>query len=161
MRQKAIENMSFISKNDKKIWENYVSNFKSSGINFKNLNKKDIFPNKKKEFKIASTVNHIKLIRQGRIKPEGVIDLHGYRLQSAKIVLQKYILSAYDNNIRNVLVITGKGVNKTGALKKEVPVWLSEKNMVSLLITYEIAPKIYGGEGALLLRIKNKYKNLN
>ena len=90
-----------------------------------------------------------------------MIDLHGYRLQTAKTSLQKFILNAYDKNIRNVLIITGKGQNNLGVLKKEVPLWLDDENLNKLLISYETAPKTFGGEGALLVRIKNKYKNNN
>ena len=58
------------------------------------------------------------------------------------------------------MVITGKGNNNKGILKKEVPLWLNEKILADLLINYKPAPKNFGGEGALLLRIKNKYKNI-
>ena len=70
-------------------------------------------------------------------------------------------MNAYEKNIRNVLIITGKGYNNTGILKKEVPLWLNDKILTKLLINYKIAPKNFGGEGALLVRIKNKNKNLN
>ena len=94
------------------------------------------------------------------MRPEGVIDLHGYRLHNAKIALQKYTLNAYEKNIRNILIITGKGYNNKGILKKEVPLWLNGQNLMSLLVNFEIAPKEFGGDGALLVKIKNKKKNL-
>ena len=78
-----------------------------------------------------------------------------------KIILQKYIVNAYEENLRNILIITGKGQNNTGVLKKEVPLWLNDKILTRLLVNYKIAPKSLGGEGALLVRIKNKNKNLN
>ena len=95
-----------------------------------------------------------------KVRPECVIDLHGYRLHNAKIALQKYILNAYEKNIRNILIITGKGYNNKGILKKEVPLWLNDQNLMSLLVNFEIAPKEFGGDGALLVKIKNKKKNL-
>ena len=91
--------------------------------------------------------------------PEAVIDLHGYRLQTAKIILHNYIVNAYEKRIRNILIITGKGYNNTGALKKEVPLWLSDEKLMNLLINYETAPNKFGGAGALLVRIKNKNKS--
>ena len=61
-------------------------------------------------------------------------------------------------NRRNILIITGKGLNKTGLLKKEVPIWLNEREIKKILISYENAPKSFGGEGALIIRLKNKEK---
>jgi DNA-nicking Smr family endonuclease len=87
-----------------------------------------------------------------------VIDLHGYSLKVGKQNLESYILKSYENNLRNILVITGKGINNQGVLKKEVPVWLEEKKIKNYLISFEKAPNNNGGSGALLLRIRNKYK---
>ena len=140
--------MSPISKNDKQIWENYVANLNSYNINLVN--------NKKKYF----SKSRLKVFQKDKINnPEGVIDLHGYRLHTAKIILHNYIVNAYENNIRNVLIITGKGYNNTGALKKEVPLWLNDEAYVGLLINFKTAPSKFGGTGALLVRIKNKYKS--
>ena len=153
--------MSLISKNDRKTWQNYIDNFKNFNINFHN-NEKDIIkkPPKKKNQETVSS-SQLKLIKKGSVKPEGILDLHGYKLQDAKFTLQKYIVGAYKKNVRNILIITGKGQNNTGILKKEVPLWLNDKMLTSLLVNYKIAPKNLGGEGALLVRIKNKNKNLN
>ena len=75
-----------------------------------------------------------------------------------KIKLENYILKSYENNLRNIIIITGKGLNNLGALKKEVPIWLENQNIKKFLISYETAPNNCGGSGALLVRIKNKYK---
>ena len=102
----------------------------------------------------------MKLLKKNkRIIPEGVIDLHGYRLHTAKKILHNYIINAYEKKIRNILIITGKGQNNTGALKREVPLWLNDKTLLDLLINFETAPNKFGGEGALLVRIKNKDKS--
>ena len=101
----------------------------------------------------------MKQIKQGKLQPDGFIDLHGYRLHDAKITLQKYILNAYEKNIRNILIITGKGHNNNGLLRKEVPLWLNEKTLIKFLVNFETATKRLGGEGAILVRIKNKHKH--
>ena len=99
--------------------------------------------------------------KHGKARPESVIDLHGYRVFNAKIALQKYIVDAHEKNIRNILIITGKGYNNTGILKREVPLWLNDQKLMSLLVNFEIAPKEFGGEGALLVKIKNNKKNIS
>ena len=146
-----------ISKIDKKTWENYIADFNNFNISLKKnknivLNSKKVIPRK------TLSHNHFKLSKQMKLEPDGVLDLHGYRLHNAKITLQKYILKAYENNLRNILIITGKGYNNTGILKKEVPLWLNDRTLINLLINFKIAPKKFGGEGALLVKIKNKNK---
>ena len=145
--------MSSISKNDKQTWENYIANFNSFSINLKNR-KKDLV--KKKTTSTSKLSSHQK---EKKNTPQGILDLHGYRLKTAKVILHNYIINAYEKKIRKILIITGKGSNNTGVLKKEVPLWLNDKILIDLLINYETAPNKFGGEGALLVRIKNKNKS--
>ena len=151
--------MSLISKNDKKAWENYIANFNNFSINFQN-SKNNPVNKQTKIFLKNSSHGQLNSYKNSKVRPEGVIDLHGYRLHNAKIALKKYILNAYEKNLRNILIITGKGYNNEGILKKEVPLWLNDQNLMSLLVNFEIAPKEFGGDGALLVKIKNKKKNI-
>ena len=151
--------MSFISKNDKKTWEEYIINFKQFTLNTGTYDQeKKIKTVKKNLIQNHDSVNSFRLFKKGKLKPDGIIDLHGYKLKSGKIKLESYILKSYENNLRNILIITGKGLNHLGVLKKEVPIWLENKEIKKFIISYEIAPNFFGGSGALLVRIKNKYK---
>ena len=150
--------MSLISKNDKKTWENYIANFNNFSIKLQNNENSNLKKKTKVISKNSFSSEQLKSFKHEKAKPESVIDLHGYRLYNAKIALQKYIVNAYEKNIRNILIITGKGYNNTGVLKREVPLWLNDQKLMSLLVNFEIAPKEFGGEGALLVKIKNKKK---
>jgi len=152
--------MVFISKNDKETWQEYVSNFDRLTFNFYN-NGKNFYIDKLNNdlIKKKETKSSFNLLRKGKIRPDGIIDLHGYKLKTGKIKLQSYILFAYEKNLRNILIITGKGQKNTGVLKKEVPTWLNENETKTYIVNFEIAPINFGGEGALLVRIKNKLKN--
>lgn len=151
--------MSFISKNDKKTWEEYIINFKQFTLNTGTYDQeKKIKTLKKNLIQNHDSVNSFRLFKKGKLKPDGIIDLHGYKLKSGKIKLESYILKSYENNLRNILIVTGKGLNHLGVLKKEVPIWLENKEIKKFIISYEIAPNHFGGSGALLVRIKNKYK---
>ena len=66
--------------------------------------------------------------------------------------------NCYEKNIRNILIITGKGQNNKGVLKEEVPKWLNDKLLNKFLVNFNVAPKQFGGEGALLVRLKNRFK---
>ena len=151
--------MVAISKYDKKTWENYTSNFEKfiffpqdhGVVKTKRNNEKFILKNKK-------STNSIKTFNKKKFRPEMILDLHGYTLYSAKLSLQKFISNCYEKNIRNILIITGKGQNNSGALKEEVPKWLTDKFFKKYIISFILAPRNLGGEGALLVRIKNKFK---
>ena len=153
--------MKFLSKEDKELWENYKLNLNELRININpndlvNIVKKGNIRNSSIQ---GNTFNRfIKLLEKGKIEPDGVIDLHGLNLNNAKKNLNRYLFNAYNNYKRNILIITGIGLNKTGLLKKEVPIWLMENEISKLIINCRIAPNSFGGEGALIVRIKNKYK---
>ena len=153
--------MKFLSKEDKELWENYKLNLNELRIN---INPNDLVNIVKKgNIKNSSIQDNtfnkfIKLLEKRKIEPDGVIDLHGLNLNNAKKILNRYLFNAYNNYKRNILIITGIGLNKTGLLKKEVPIWLKENEISKLIINCRIAPNSFGGEGALIVRIKNKYK---
>ena len=151
--------MAAISKYDKREWENYVSNLEkyilfpkrnNRLLNNKENNKKLILKNK--------SLNSPKSFKKKKLEPEMNLDLHGQTLYSARLLLHKFIFNCYEQNIRNILIITGKGQNNKGALKMEVPKWLSDKFFNKFLVNFNVAPRHLGGEGALLVRLKNRFK---
>ena len=159
--------MAFLSNEDKEIWENYKLNMHKLRIDTKKIDinsnikyqNKTLLKNSKKNNIFNNTFEKfLKLLNKRKTEPDGIIDLHGLKLQEAKLILKNYIFQAYNNDRRNILIVTGKGLNKTGVLKKEVPIWLNEREIKKILISFEIAPKSSGGEGALIIRLKNKEK---
>ena len=154
--------MFTISEHDKRVWEKYVSDFEKFVLFPKNNSLPNTQGNNKKIFsKKDKPVNNFKNFKKKKLEPDIIIDLHGYNRYSAKLLLQKFISNCYDKNKRNIFIITGKGQNNKGALKEEVPKWLSDKSFVKFLVNFNVAPRRFGGEGALLVRIKNRYKKSN
>jgi len=151
--------MFSITKDDKKIWKEYVSNLNHYTIKFKpNNNVKS--NNSLYKINIKETKSFSKLLNKGLLKLDNIVDFHGYRLNDARIVLKNFVILSYKSNYKNILVITGKGQNNSGALKKELPNWLCEKEISKYIISFMHAPKNLGGEGAVLIRVKNKNKSL-
>ena len=151
--------MAAISKYDKRVWDSYVSNLEKYILFPKNgglLNNKRV--NNKLVFKNKSSNSH-KSFKKKKLDPDTILDLHGQTLYSAKLLLQKFMFNCYEKNIRNILIITGKGQNNKGVLKEEVPKWLNDKILNKFLVNFNVAPKQFGGEGALLVRLKNKFKS--
>ena len=158
MKPKAIRNMVVISKYDKKIWEDYVSNYEKYALL---PQKSSLVKNKQKNkipFRNDKLLNSSKNFKKKKIEPDKILDLHGHTLYSSKLILHKFISNCYEKNIRDVLIITGKGQNNKGALKEEVPKWLSDKLLNKYVVNFNVAPTKFGGDGALLVRIKNKFK---
>ena len=78
-------------------------------------------------------------------------------LNEAFKALEKAIISAYENQNRLLLVITGKGRNSvlgSGALKRELPHWLSLSHIASKIIRASNAAPKDGGDGAFYILIK-------
>ena len=161
MKPKVIKDMIAISKYDKKVWDNYFTNFEKSVLLPKDVSpKKGRLNNSKITLKKEKSLNVFKNFKKKKLEPDISLDLHGYTLYSAKLLLQKFISNCYEKNIRNVLIITGKGQNNKGALKEEVPKWLSDKLFNKYVVNFYVAPSQFGGDGALLVRIKNRYKKI-
>lgn len=84
------------------------------------------------------------------------IDLHGMTQDRAKAALEAFLFRAFDDGWRAVLVITGKGVQGDGVLKKRVPDWLGEAHLTHVVAGISEAARHHGGAGALYVALKRK-----
>lgn len=112
-----------------------------------------------------------KRIASGRHEIDARIDLHGMRQAEAHAALRRFLLGSHARGLANVLVITGKGARVTdagddiydffgererGALKRNVPLWLSEPDLRTVVVSYRTAAIRHGGEGALYVHLRRK-----
>ena len=148
--------MFSINNDDKKIWKKYIENIDCYLLKTNGFNKKDVNQDPLLKIKNRETKNYNKLLGKGLLKIDAIKDFHGYNLNIAKDVLINFILNSYNSNLKNILVITGKGKNNSGVLKKEIPRWLYDKEIKKYIINHFSAPKNLGGEGAIIIRIKTK-----
>ena len=81
-------------------------------------------------------------------------DLHGHTQQSARAALTRRLLDAHADGLRQVLVITGKGVLGDGVLRRRVPEWLAEAPLRGIIAGVSEAHRRHGGEGALYVALK-------
>jgi DNA-nicking Smr family endonuclease len=86
------------------------------------------------------------------------LDLHGLTLQRAHTRLSSFLVSAQERGSSLILVITGKGGagRERGALRREVPQWLSLPEFRPLVIGFEEAAPAHGGAGALYVRVRRR-----
>ena len=74
-----------ITDKDKKDWENFI------------LNKQKIFD---KDSSLKNTINN---------KKSNFIDLHGFSLENANKTIEEFINNSYEEGIKKITVVTGKG----------------------------------------------------
>ena len=128
---------------DKTTWEEYIKN------------PSDIYDKDK------NLPNGIK--RRERYK----FDLHGFTLDDANYKVKEVIEYCIKNKFKELLLITGKGMHSTsdkdayiskdlGKLKYSVPEFIkTNSELNSLIVSITDAEKKDGGEGAIIIKLKN------
>jgi len=153
--------MHKISDIDKKIWNFYTSNLSS----IKKTDRKTGYHSR--SFKVISRVLRSntcfaldpktkKSINGKKLVINAIVDLHGKTEVQAYEVIKNFIKNSYLKEHRNIIIITGKGINSQGKLKLKTPVWLRNEELSKFIIGYETMPNNKGGEGALFVKLKNK-----
>lgn len=84
------------------------------------------------------------------------LDLHGYDQDRARVVLESFLRRAWDDGYRAVLVITGKGVQGDGILRRRAPEWLAAPQLAPIVAGISEAHRRHGGAGALYVALKRK-----
>jgi DNA-nicking Smr family endonuclease len=86
------------------------------------------------------------------------LDLHGYDQDRARAAVESFLRRAWDEGYRSVLVITGKGVQGDGILRRSAPEWLAAPHLAEIVAGVSEAHRRHGGEGALYVALKRKRK---
>jgi len=84
------------------------------------------------------------------------LDLHGMDQDRARAALDGFLRRAWDDGYRAALVITGKGVQGDGILRRRVPEWLAAPALHPIVAGVSEAHRRHGGEGALYVALKRK-----
>jgi DNA-nicking Smr family endonuclease len=84
----------------------------------------------------------------------GRLDLHGLTQAEAHAALARFLHGAQARDVKVVLVITGKGGEGRGVLRRQVPLWLEGAEFRSLVVGFDGAGTGHGGEGALYVRVR-------
>ena len=84
------------------------------------------------------------------------LDLHGLDQDRARAVLHRFLLRAQEDGARAVLVITGKGVQGEGILRRRAPEWLADPAVRGVVAGVSEAHPRHGGDGALYVALKRK-----
>jgi DNA-nicking Smr family endonuclease len=99
------------------------------------------------------------------------IDLHGYSINEANKVAKEFVIKSFNNSVKKILIITGKGSRsksyknpyvseELSILKNSVPEYLeNDANLSDKIIRISRATKEDGGEGSIYIFLKNKKKS--
>ena len=132
-----------ISDKDKKDWESFLSSDEK-------------LPNK--DFKLS----------KGKTLNVNRIDLHGFTLEQANNILEKFINNSYENGVSKIIVVTGKGLHsnvendpyvskKLSILKYSVPEYLKNNlELMKKIVEIKDAEIQDGGAGAFYIILKKK-----
>ena len=135
---------SKLTDKDKKDWRKFTSSRdKVSNKDFK-LNEKNIEENTKR-----------------------IIDLHGFSLENANKIIEEFINNSYQEGIKKIIVVTGKGIRSKTAnnpylsrdlsiLKHSVPEFIkSNSSLMNKIKQISEANIEDGGSGAFYIYFKN------
>ena len=131
-----------LSQVDKKTWEEYIRN------------PSDVYD------KDQSASNNIQ--KRERYK----FDLHGFTLDEANSKVKDILEYCLKNKFKELLLITGKGIHSTsdedayisknlGKLKYSVPEFIKTSELNKFIISINDAEKKDGGEGSIIIKLKN------
>ena len=132
-----------ISTKDLKTWKNYTKN--PTNVFDKDLN------------------SYKKFDKHSRFR----FDLHGYTLAEANKKVKEIIISCFENQYKEILLITGKGIHSNtdknvyesknlSKLRHSIPDYInSDSELASKVNDISVAELKDGGEGALVLKLKN------
>tara|TARA_B100000963_G_scaffold295924_1_gene266980 strand:- start:247 stop:648 length:402 start_codon:yes stop_codon:yes gene_type:complete len=131
-----------IKKKDSEVWQSYIKN--PTDVYDKDLGNKSI--DRKERYKF---------------------DLHGYTLDEANKKVKEIVTFCSKSKFREILLITGKGLhsassgdtyvsNELSKLKYSVPEFINTDNeLKKYIISITDADKKDGGEGAIIIKLKN------
>ena len=104
-------------------------------------------------------------MKRGKANPEARIDLHGMTVAAAQSALTGFLLRAFGEEKRLVLVITGKGRHaddggpvpqRRGVLKQHLPEWLTGPPLSSVVLEWTSAHQRHGGSGAFYVYLSRR-----
>jgi len=103
--------------------------------------------------------NRMRQVKNGTIRIDLELDLHGLTRDEALTSLAQFVSGAYNRGQKAILVITGKGNNSPAepVLHGAVASWLREAGK-SMVAEFAPAPRNLGGSGAFVVFLKDKKK---
>lgn len=101
-------------------------------------------------------------MRSGQYSPESYIDLHGLNTEQAYASLLGFIRHSYNQGLRSLIVVTGRGKNSPGGfgvLRQHMQDWLTKDPLKRVVLAFCTAQPRDGGAGALYVMLRKHKKS--
>ena len=121
--------------------------------------------NPKNSFKLEKTPINKKL-KKGKVPIEKKIDFHGLSVLAAEALFLDTVINCYNQNLRCILFVTGKGVMKKdkndneniklyyGKIRKNFLNWVSRPDLQKYILSVEQAGIEHGADGAFFVYLR-------
>ena len=105
-------------------------------------------------------------IASGKAEVDARLDLHGLNQRQAYVRLRAFLTDAHARGLKRLLIITGKGgepvdrlaelagEHRRGVLRRNLPYWLEEPELRSMIASFTPAGVRHGGAGALYVELR-------
>ena len=109
-----------------------------------------------------------KKLKKGKIPIDKKIDFHGMTVFEAERLFSQTVITCYENNFRNLLFVTGKGVLKKhnenlhqvklyyGKIRGGFFSWVKKNELQKYILTVEQASIEHGADGAFFVYLRKK-----
>ena len=101
-------------------------------------------------------------LAKGKRAPEASLDLHGMTLGAAEKAVSRFLAEAAGQNLRLVLIVTGKGTRLEGGrvfggrIRAEFPGWLERADNRAVVAGVRAAHPRHGGSGAFYVLLRRR-----
>jgi DNA-nicking Smr family endonuclease len=94
--------------------------------------------------------------QKGEMAIDRRLDLHGMTQARAHAALDRFVRNAWQEGLRVLLIITGKGSGGEGVLRRSLPHWLEAGEHAPRVLRLTRAQPKHGGEGAFYVLLRRQ-----
>ena len=165
---KASSNIENKLLDKKKIKVNLTSTIKTTHNNIidsrnkkESVNKNTLIADLRDKDNIRTGIDKstLKKIKKGSFQIDNSLDLHGSKLIEAEIKVKNFIRESFKKQQSFLLIITGKGFQGEGKIKRNISLWLNCLEFSKIILAFSNADKKDGGEGAIYVKLRRNKIN--
>ncbi len=137
------------------LWHRVVETVKAYSVD--KLVTKGATPVKSKpaKKKVGTALRNSSTVKAAKVqRVDAKIDLHGMTQDEAFSALKDFIPSCVSRNKKAAFIVTGKGKDSSGVLKRMVPLWLESSQFKKHIRSVSVATPQQGGSGRLYVVFK-------
>ena len=104
----------------------------------------------------------VRQLRAGAFAYQRHVDLHGLRIEEARVEVDRFLERAHRDGQRCVLIVHGRGLNSDGGrpvLKRWLLDWLARGPGARLVLAFTSARPCDGGAGALYILLRRRRRS--